>query len=325
MKKHRLSRFVSFSQLAFRLSPNGTRSAGIVLLRALIAACLVGLVSALGLTWAIRLWAGCDYDNPPPYLPYVCTEYDDYPPGSTVFISGAGFHTNELVQLQVYHAEGEQPTDFGHQPWTTTADADGNFLTSWYVEDDCAGQMLYLIAVGQTSELTATVFFSDAPRVCVANPGTVDVDPPSGGFGIDGDLQANTPVTGVGDWVSGPSGAGGAIIDSSAGDPLDAYKSATSKLQDEFDSSVDDNFAGGLKVDDNPNSWTWVCNPVNDKQDVHRAYVFRTVAPDTGHQWLVVSGDRRSNNGDSYIDFEFLQNSLARTGACPDGGGFVSQ
>jgi hypothetical protein len=32
-------------------------------------------------------------------------------------------------------------------------------------------------------------------------PGTVNVNLPAGGFRIEGDLQANTPVAGIGDWV----------------------------------------------------------------------------------------------------------------------------
>src|SRR5439155_19580625 len=45
------------------------------------------------------------------------------------------------------------------------------------------------------------------------------------------------------------------------------------------------------------------------------------VAVDTnGHSWVIVAADRLSTSGDSYIDFEFLQNSLVRT----NNGKFVS-
>ncbi|HXJ57631.1 MAG TPA: hypothetical protein VNU68_13305, partial [Verrucomicrobiae bacterium] len=44
-----------------------------------------------------------------------------------------------------------------------------------------------------------------------------------------------------------------------------------------------------------------------------------------GHQWIVVSGDRRSDNGNAYIDFEFLQSSLTlTTNAGGTNGGFAS-
>jgi len=39
-----------------------------------------------------------------------------------------------------------------------------------------------------------------------------------------------------------------------------------------------------------------------------------------GHVWSIVSADRASVSGDSYIDFEFLQNPLYKT----NGGAFIS-
>src|ERR1051325_11888918 len=39
--------------------------------------------------------------------------------------------------------------------------------------------------------------------------GTALVTVPTGGFALDGDLQANTPVSGIGDWGAGSSGSGG--------------------------------------------------------------------------------------------------------------------
>ena len=44
------------------------------------------------------------------------------------------------------------------------------------------------------------------------------------------------------------------------------------------------------------------------------------------HTWVVIAADRFSTSGDSYIDFEFLQNTLTRTNnglfvsTGPDGG-----
>src|ERR1041385_2739394 len=42
--------------------------------------------------------------------------------------------------------------------------------------------------------------------------GTALVTVPTGGFALDGDLQANTPVSGIGDWVAGSSGSGGFVL-----------------------------------------------------------------------------------------------------------------
>src|SRR5215831_14915922 len=49
--------------------------------------------------------------------------------------------------------------------------------------------------------------------------GVAPVLVPSGGFAIDGDLQANTPAVGAGDWIPGVAGAGGAVLDAN-GVPL---------------------------------------------------------------------------------------------------------
>src|SRR5712692_7731171 len=58
--------------------------------------------------------------------------------------------------------------------------------------------------------------------VCPPPPtGTAAVSPPAGGFAIDGDLQANTPITGIGDWIPGPSGGGGYVINTN-GTPVTA-------------------------------------------------------------------------------------------------------
>src|SRR5262249_17528285 len=91
---------------------------------------------------------------------------------------------------------------------------------------------------------------------------------------------------------------------------------------DLYSSGSDDNFAGGHKFDENPNSWTWVSNPVNNKQDINNALIHFST-DNTGAQWIMVAADRLSNNGDAYIDFEFLQNTLTKTGG-PTAGGFSS-
>src|SRR6266704_654726 len=39
-----------------------------------------------------------------------------------------------------------------------------------------------------------------------------------------------------------------------------------------------------------------------------------------GDTWIIIAADRLSNNGDDYIDFEFLQNTLSPTNS----GGFTS-
>src|SRR5688572_30045507 len=63
----------------------------------------------------------------------------------------------------------------------------------------------------------------------VATPlpgGLAPVMPPAGSFGIDGDLLANSPIAGVGDWTSNTNiapGSGLGVL-SAAGAPLDPVR-----------------------------------------------------------------------------------------------------
>src|SRR6266478_2876042 len=148
-------------------------------------------------------------------------------------------------------------------------------------------------------------------------PGVAPVTVPAGGFAIDGDLLANTPGANVGDWiVSTNLGTGGGVLNQ-AGVPLNP--ATTYHIIDPYNSSSDLTFSGGLKWTDDPNTWTWTTGKPSGKTDINNVLVH--IANDTnGHIWVVIAADRLSTNGDSYIDFEFLQNTLTRN---PDGT-FVS-
>src|SRR4051812_37670609 len=68
----------------------------------------------------------------------ISTDQQDYPPGSTVIISGSGFKAFEDVTLQIKHDEADSMgTDPQyHQPWTVTTNADGNVSSTWTVPSD---------------------------------------------------------------------------------------------------------------------------------------------------------------------------------------------
>jgi hypothetical protein len=80
----------------------------------------------------------------------IATDQADYPPGSTVYITGSSFQPNETVTLQVLHFEtnGDNDTAAAHQPWTVMADADGNVSATWLVplDQDELGATLLLTA-----------------------------------------------------------------------------------------------------------------------------------------------------------------------------------
>jgi hypothetical protein len=97
----------------------------------------------------------------------LSTDFPDYPPGSTVILTGSGFMSDETVTLQVLHADttGDNDTSAAHLPWDIIADGSGSFVATWLVPDDEdeAGATLIATADGQISGLHAEVFFTDAP------------------------------------------------------------------------------------------------------------------------------------------------------------------
>src|SRR5438093_1860485 len=95
----------------------------------------------------------------------LTSDQADYAPGSTAYITGSGFAQGETVQCQVLHIpdSGDNNTSPAHLPWPVTADAAGNFQTSWLVpiDQDEIGATLQLTATGQSSDLTAQTTFTD--------------------------------------------------------------------------------------------------------------------------------------------------------------------
>src|SRR5712691_358595 len=115
----------------------------------------------------------------------VTTDQADYPPGGIVLITGAGFTPGEIVTNQVLHIpdDGDNNTSTAHQPWTVTADADGNFSTTWDVpfDQDELGATLQLTATGQTSGLTAQVTFTDSASLTLNPANPVAISPNADG------------------------------------------------------------------------------------------------------------------------------------------------
>jgi hypothetical protein len=151
------------------------------------------------------------------------------------------------------------------------------------------------------------------PTPAVPPPtGVALLNAPAGGFAIDGDLLARMPVGASGDWVAAPalSGTGEGVL-SPAGVPLNSL--ATFHFIDPYDSSGSDIiFTGGSKWADNPNTWVWTTGKPSSKTDINNV-LLHLATDELGHTWAVISADRASTSGDSYIDFELLQRPLVRT------------
>ena len=97
--------------------------------------------------------------------PTLTTDQPDYPPGSTVIITGSGFAAGDTVRLQVVHVgAGDNETSGAHAPWIEVADDNGSFTTTWIVplDEDELGATLLATADGQTSGLHAETTFTDA-------------------------------------------------------------------------------------------------------------------------------------------------------------------
>ncbi|MDA0864184.1 MAG: hypothetical protein O3B88_05925, partial [Bacteroidetes bacterium] len=153
----------------------------------------------------------------------------------------------------------------------------------------------------------------------------INVENPSGGFEIDGNLEANSPTSGAGDWVMGSAGSGGFVIDQS-GNPL---TSLTQLFKDEYGTNSDNSFAMGSKAFDDPNTWAWTNSSVTGKGDINNVIYHMGMdqsVPSDPQQWLMLGADRRSTNGTSYIDFEFFQAGITAnpdftfTSLGPNGG-----
>ena len=140
-------------------------------------------------------------------------------------------------------------------------------------------------------------------------PGTAPVIVPAGNFRIEGDLQANTPVSGIGDWLPGAAGTGGNVL-TAAGVPVNA--ATTFHLTDSYTAS-DNTFSGGnKKFNANPGVWSWSAGGALAKCNINNA-LFHFATSTVGgvpHTWLIVAADRESNSGAAYIDFELLQNTM---------------
>src|SRR5690349_14197465 len=94
----------------------------------------------------------------------IATDHLDYSPGQTAIITGSGFSPGETVDLSVLNLSTNPVSPAGDPPnWTMVADADGSLQTSWNCTSDLAGCNLELDAKGETSGLSASELFTDAP------------------------------------------------------------------------------------------------------------------------------------------------------------------
>ncbi len=163
----------------------------------------------------------------------------------------------------------------------------------------------------------------------IAQQGVVPVTIPDGGCAIDGNLLARTPSTPPfspdhGDFLANEnaSGTGGSVF-SFMGIPLDS--NTAFHVIDGYDAADLCIFTQGSKFNHDPNNWVWTNGKPPGKDDINHVLFF--FSEDTlGNIWFTGSSDRKKTNGNTYMDFELLQNPVYKntdgtfTSMGPDGG-----
>ena len=142
-----------------------------------------------------------------------------------------------------------------------------------------------------------------------------------GPMAIDGFTRRQTAL--AGDWFAGPGGATNIVFTDNCVPLVPLAYHLTDLWNDQVN---DDIFDGGNKLFQDPNTWGWRSQKPPAKDDINNALVFVALNPVDQHIWVAIAGDRMSTNGTSYLDFEFYQNSITKTGGpIPGGtGGFLS-
>src|SRR5436190_1165547 len=185
-------------------------------------------------------------------------------------------------------------------------------------QPSCKWNLQWLFIIICTT-LVSTFSFGQA-----GNAPMQQLPPFPGLFAIDGFLQRQ----GVnGDWLA-PDGTDAGInrIFTNAGVAAPGIQFSFLKRDLFSDQTNDEIFTQGAKLNQNPNDWHWTSSKPPQKDDINVATGWVAIQPSNNHIWLAISGDRLATNGTSYIDFEFYQNEISRTGGpIPGGsGGFTS-
>ena len=175
--------------------------------------------------------------------------------------------------------------------------------------------------------------------------GTAPVETPKGGFAVDGDAFEGQPplYSLVGDWFifsegANPNGIFPSIIDFNNVDENgslivgDWPYPNTFFFRDEIGNKDPTIFTSSNKIDDNPKTYEWGLQSAPNKNEIQNAMVHFTFGDDglsppgdPNDLWVLFAADREVTNGSSYIDFEFLQEPLSRTGLQAGSGGFTTE
>ena len=230
----------------------------------------------------------------------LTTDKPDYAPGSYVTFIGSEWAAGETVTIDIYEtiSELDAPID----TLSAVADADGHFANNEFaVVESYLGLGFLAVATGPVSGIATATFTDDKPRDPIYPPhGAAPVTPPTTHFQIDGDLIASG---GVGDWISVPDSAAGVLYPTAL---AEAKNTATTyHLRDAYNTSADVIFTGtGDKFNDDPTTWNLNAQSSPDKIDIENACLHLATSDGSdgspaGSTWMILSGDRYSENGDA--------------------------
>jgi hypothetical protein len=128
-------------------------------------------VDATGGTSGRRVLATAAGEPSDPSIATVRTDKEDYQPGETVIITGAGWEPGETVSMRLH----EDPVVHGDRTLSAVADESGNiFNNSFSPEEHDFGVRFVLEAAGLSSGRTAQATFTDG-KVLTATIGTFSV------------------------------------------------------------------------------------------------------------------------------------------------------
>ena len=124
-------------------------------------------------------------------------------------------------------------------------------------------------------------------------------------FRIDGEVERQYASSG--DWTKGGQAQTGAVL-TNAGDVANGLP-LTYHIVDDWDATTDEVFTTGSKWDQDPTTWAWTNSKAPSKNDINNANIHISLDGNDS-LWAIMSGDRLSTTGTSYIDFEFYQKEL---------------
>jgi len=136
----------------------------------------------------------------------------------------------------------------------------------------------------------------------------IPISEPTNGFEIDGNTRALTAV----DWFNSKTNPlTGKFIFNDDGTKNPQFVAV--RLKDAYDGSgISDTIFSGSKFVDPPTSWKLTTGKPSGKGDINNVFFHYATYQDS--QYLFIAADRKEITGSSYIDFEFLQDSVAING-----------